>query len=255
MATLAFMTSALGNFWCETIVFYPETGSNSSIPDLYFGPWYLRETQYQTTTGTNGQPMILAKNVCVDYPNGTPMDSKWKTVKAMSILVLILSAFPILGLYIAPCYGHLNSSWNMIAIFFSVFITLLQGLCFLWLQDGSACDAFTPLYGLSSNTEVQDSMLSTTYPNRCELSGGSKSAISATVLFFCTGLAMIALGAPKIEPRAPPQTQEVIYQKTQNPDGTSTVQEVNVIKGTAVHGQQKPPEATAVTGLEGGGMD
>jgi len=50
---------------------------------------------------------------------------------------------------------------------------------------------------------------------------------------------MLVIGAPKRPVQGPAETQTVTYQKTTNPDGTSTVAEVAVVKGVAVPNPQK----------------
>jgi hypothetical protein len=72
------------------------------------------------------------------------------------------------------------------------------------------------------------------YNDECEWDSGSTANVFSTVLWFCTGLAMLALGAPQRPERPPAETQTVTYQQTENPEGGTTVVEVNVVKGTAV---------------------
>jgi hypothetical protein len=45
---------------------------------------------------------------------------------------------------------------------------------------------------------------------------------------------MYYTGVPTQPPQAPPETQEVTYQRTVGPDGTVTVAQTNVVKGTAI---------------------
>jgi hypothetical protein len=216
---------------------------NEDIPSLYFGPWYQRETVI-TTVDTGGETKIFIHDICTKLSDGVDIDSKWKTARAFSVMAPLFGGLLSIILWIAPCMGRFQDDkvWKQIAMLYCVIITLFQGLTFLIFMDGSACDANTPLYG-SSNSDT-DALLEEVYPDGCEWGGGSTANAVSTGLWFLTGVAMIILGAPKEEPRPPPETQEVTYQRTENPDGSHTVNEVNVIKGTALP-QQQPEEPIA----------
>ena len=72
------------------------------------------------------------------------------------------------------------------------------------------------------------------YNDECEWDSGLSTNVAACVLWFVTGVYMMIIGPPAIEELPPAETQEVTYQQTQNPDGTTTTAEVAVVKGTAV---------------------
>lgn len=124
-----------------------------------------------------------------------------------------------------------ENTWKFIAIVNLILLTFFQSLSFLWYASGSACDEYTPLY---YNNNENNEILETIYPNKCDWGSGSTSAAVSTVLFFITGIAMLIIGAPKYDPPSPPEIRQVTYQKTENLDGTYTVQEVNVVKGTEI---------------------
>lgn len=231
------VTSGAGSFHCESISFEPSADSDG-YDTLYFGPWYQRESQLVELGGTGKS---ILRNRCVPLKDGIEIDAKWKTVRAFSIIVLLVGAFQCFALFYAPCYGSFSASrWTCMAVFTTIFMTLMQGLFFLLFAEGSACDEFTPLYGRSGNSDEIDATISEVYPNRCEWGSGSTASAISTGLWFITGILMFALGAPKREVPPPPETQEVTYERMRNPDGTYTVGEVNVIKGAAV-----PPETAA----------
>lgn len=217
------MTSFLANFWCETIAF-PPTADSVVEGSMQFGPWYQSDLQ-ESTVNVGGEPKIFVSNVCVQFPAGTYIDPKLKTVRAFSIIVAVLGGLMTVGLWLAPCfYSHTASSWRCTAIFFLVFITLFQGLTFL-LYSSSFCDD-NPVIALKG---YQDSFEPT-----CVWDQGTTCNVISTVLWFLTGACMILQGAPQRPPPEPTETQAVTYQKTTNPDGTTTVAQVAVVKGVAV---------------------
>lgn len=226
MASFAFMTSFLASFWCESIKF-TALESSADLPDILGGVWYRQDTTFEEVNGR-----IFVRDVCVDYPNGTEVDSKWKTVRAFSIITPVLGGLLTVALWLAPClYFATDSSWKAMALNFIVVLTLFQGLTFL-LFKSSAC----------TQQQIVD-VTSTLYDDECQWESGSTANVVSTVLWFLTGLVMLKLGAPERPPPEPAETQTVTYQQTQNPDGGTTVAEVNVIKGTAVPASKPDVEA------------
>lgn len=146
-----------------------------------------------------------------------------------SIIAPIIGGLLTVGLWLAPCwYRFQHGSWRSLAIFFLVFMTLFQGLTFLIYSSSMCLD--NPVLAMSGSSDLHSS--------ECSWGQGSTSNAISVVLWFLTGAAMLAVGCPERPPRGPPETQTVTYQQTTNPDGTTTVSEVAVVKGTAV-----PPPA------------
>jgi hypothetical protein len=216
LAGFAFMTSFLFSFWCESIKF-TSVNPTPDVPDILGGVWYRQDTVYEEVNGR-----IFIRDVCVDYPSGTEIDSKWKTVRAFSIIAPVLGGLLTVILILAPCLYFLDEmTWRSIAIQFIVVITIFQGLTFLIFQS-SAC------------TEQQIVQVSGLYNEECEWEAGSTTNVFSIALWFLTGLVMLKIGAPKRPEIPPAETQAVTYQQTMNPDGGTTVAEVAVVKGTAV---------------------
>jgi len=115
---------------------------------------------------------------------------------------------------------------------FIVVLPLFQGLTFL-IYNSSLC---------TDNPVLAELGVSADYSQECQWDGGSTSNAASVALWFLTGVAMVIVGCPKRPPRPPPETQAVTYQRTTNPDGTATVAQVGVVKGTAV-----PAPAPAAT--------
>lgn len=220
LASFALILSFVSNFWCESIKFTALERSND-LPDIRAGIWYRQDTQLQEIGGG----YFVVRDVCVDYPSGTDLDSEWKTVRAFTIITPVIGGILTVALWIAPCLYFFNdTTWRSVALLFIVVMTLFQGLTFLLFQSVACTDS--PLLGFLGATEL--------YDNECEFDSGSTANVVSTVMWFCTGLAMLALGPPQRPERPPAETQTVTYQKTENPEGGATVVEVNVVKGTAV---------------------
>jgi hypothetical protein len=219
LASFAFMTSFISSFWCESIKF-TALESSQDRPDIRAGIWYIQDTELQEIAGK-----YVVREVCVEYPSGTDLDSEWKTVRAFTIITPVIGGILTVGLWIAPCLYFLNeTTWRSVALLFIVVITLFQGLTFLLFESVACTDS--PILDFLGATEL--------YEDECEWDSGTTANVVSTVLWFCTGLAMLALGAPQRPERPPTETQTVTYQQTENPEGGTTVEQVNVVKGTAV---------------------
>ena len=242
-ASLAFVTSFLFSFWCESVKFIPDPSQNVSVPDLHFGPWYQRK-QETVEDSVGGDPRYFIQNKCVEYPGNFGVDSSWKTARAFSVMAPIIGGLGAFVLWLAPCLYFMNeATWRLLAIIFIVVVTLFQGLTFLFFKSDACKDNLV----VDQFETLGDGNL---YPDECEWDEGSTANVLSVVLFFLTGVTMLILGAPVRPPRPPPETQTVTYQRTELPDGGHTVTEVKVVKGTAVP-QEKPAETTsAVTGIE-----
>lgn len=224
ISTFALLTSMLGTLWCYSIKFAP-TNSNESTISL--GAW-SQQTYERSTIGN----YYVIEQTCSPLPSGIEVDAKLRTVRAFSIITPILGGLLTVSLWFAPCFNrHSAKSWKTLATFYCVFLTLFQGLTFL----------IYPSIFCTDNTLV--ALLGGSYNQKCQWGQGSTANVISVVLWFCTGVSMIIVGVPVKEARPPPETQEVTYERTQNPDGTSTVAQVAVVKGTAV---PTPPDEKAV---------
>lgn len=243
IAIFAFMCTFIANYWCETVKFETSVpsvlinGANVALPDVQLGPWYKRETQtIQVSTG--GQTTIHAVDVCVAFSSTYVIDSKLKAVRAFSIIAPVIGGLLVIPLCFAPCFYFFSvSTWKIVAMLFLVIVTLFQGLTFLVLQS-NACSVNPLLAEAPPGLVGQfawETFIKTSYKSQCSWDAGSTTNVVAVVLWFLTGLAMLAVGVPTREPPGPVETQEVTYEKTVNPeDGTMYVAETGVVKGTAV---------------------
>ena len=220
------MTSFLFSFWCQSIAFVPDGEAIGDLETIRVGPWSAAIKTTSTVTAGGDTQYIVEGNSCEAFPSGVvEADAKLKTARAFGILALIIGGILVWFLFLAPClYFVDDSKWRTVAIIYSVFLTLFQGLTFM-VYDSSFCldNAILASYGLTDS-----------YSAECAWDQGSTANVIATVLWFLTGVAMLRNGAPKRPERPPPETQQVTYQRTELPEGGSTVAEVGVIKGTHV---------------------
>lgn len=70
------------------------------------------------------------------------------------------------------------------------------------------------------------------YSHHCELGPGSKMNIVSILCWLILGVALLVVPPPEPWPIPPVETQTVTYQQTTNLDGTTTVTETNIVKGT-----------------------
>jgi hypothetical protein len=254
LASLAFMFSLVGSFWCQSIVFSTDgtwPGTIDFVPsDFKLGPWYQQETVLQSRTNIDGMTNYFVRDVCSDFSGSVDIDSKWKAVRAFSIITPILAGLLTGLLFFNNCSYYLSErSWNIVMLMFLILIPLFQGLSFL-LLDSNACN-LNPLLNANPSPDTVDAStwvewISAAYPNGdCSWDTGMSLNVAATVLYFVTALCMKWAGNPRPPPVEPPQTQEVTYERQVAPDGTVKVVEANVIKGTAVPAAA-PPETSEV---------
>jgi hypothetical protein len=235
VASFAIMTSFLASFWCQTIKFNPT--SDSGVSDgaaLQFGPWYQNSVQ-QSTVVVGGETKIFINNVCVLFPSGTYVDPKLKAARAFTVIAGVVGGMMTVGLWLAPCaYGRAAANWKCYAVTLMTFVTAFQGLTFL-VYPSSLC---------TDNPVIAMMGWEDSFESECAWDQGTTCNVVSTVLWFLTGVCMLVQGPPQRPPPEPVETQAVTYQRTANPDGTSTVAEVAVVKGVAVpsSGGKSPPE-------------
>ena len=123
-----------------------------------------------------------------------------------------------------------RGQWQTIAAIYMLVVTPMQALTFL-LFSANACRD-NPVVALLEQDAGE------LYDDDCAWDQGSTANVFGVALWFCTGIAMLWVGEPKPHVPPPAEMQTVSYQRQTMPDGTVAVQEVAVIKGTAV-----PPPA------------
>lgn len=196
--------------YCEFVSFESTNGA-----EVRFGIWKYQWFKVSTDNGVN------VYNTCNEYPVGVSFDSPWNASKAFSIIAPVIGGFCLFFAWLAPCIYPSQRAWKSIGSAF-VLSTLFQGLVLLYLNG----NGFRGNELLSGFTELE-------FDSTCSLAWGANCCIAATVCWFVAGVAVCVLPAPVRPPRPPPQTQEVTYTKTTQPDGTQVVTE-KVAKGTYV---------------------
>lgn len=242
LAMFAVMFSLIGSFFCETVKFSPTgewVGTVDFTPtDVQLSPWSQKDTVLVSRTDLSGDTYYFVRDICVNFSGQVDIDSKWKAVRAFSIMTPIIGGFVSFFILLTNCTYYLSAStWKNVMILFGVFLPIFQGLSFL-LLNSNAC-AINPL--LSSNpspeTVTNDTWvewINLLYPEECSWDVGMTMNVVATVFYFLTACCMLYTGVPTRPPQPPPETQEVTYERKVGPDGTVTVAQTNVVKGTAV---------------------
>lgn len=224
-AAIALLCGAPGNLYCETFSF---TDENDSSNKVYVGVFGFR-TKRKVEIGDN----TFVQSYCAsydqlsdDYGYNYDVDSKWKTTKAFAIMSVTLGGiFLILGC-IAPCFALSPGKWMFLGTMF-ILTCLFQGLTLLSLDSNICLD--NPVANF-----LEEEKFSLEFPEECDWEAGFRLNIASVALWFAAAVAIFMLPPPTKCPVEPPQTQEVTYQETVNPDGTTTVQETGVVKGTNV---------------------
>jgi hypothetical protein len=233
-AAIALLCGAPGNLYCQTFSFTDENESSSNT--VYVGVFSYRTTRAVEIGGNTFYQSYCANydKLTDDYGYKYDVDSKWKTTKAFAIITVTLGGiFLILGC-IAPCFTLSPGKWMFLGIMFML-LCLFQGLTLLSM-DSNIC-----LDNPAANFLEEQSSLGIEFPEECEWEAGFRLNIASVAMWFAAAVTVFLLPPPKKYPVEPPQTQEVTYQEKVNADGTTTVQEVGVVKGTNV----PPPQAGA----------
>jgi hypothetical protein len=159
-----------------------------------------------------------------------------ETVKAFAIMTPIIGGILVFCSCLAPCFTVAPAQWKLGGMLFIV-LSLFQGLTLLIIRSNVCND------NPARNFLVEkDPLFDEVFSEKCEWDVGFKLSISAVVCFFVAGVATFMIPSPVKSLSDPPQTQEVKYQ--QNTDGT--VEETDVIKGTAVPQGTPAPEEEEV---------
>jgi hypothetical protein len=225
-AAIALLCGAPANLYCETFSFTDENDSTNKVYVGVFG--------YRTKKKIEVGDKTFIQSYCANYDELTDdfgykydVDSKWKTTKAFAIMSVTLGGiFLILGC-IAPCCALSPGKWMFLGIMF-ILTCLFQGLTLLSL-DSNIC-----LDNPAANFLEERRFVGLEFPEECDWEAGFRLNIASVAMWFAAAVTVFMLPPPTKYPVEPPQTQEVTYQQRVNPDGTTTVQETGVVKGTNV---------------------
>ena len=239
LASMAFTTSALFSFWCESIQFKLQDGGNSNLfSDLHFGPFYQKKIAYVSADLPGDQEYLVQEQSCADWDTNSGdenTDASLKVVRAFAVMTLIIGGLLGILLWFRPCLaGRISPRlWRIVAAVYLLLVTPLQALTFL-LFHSNACRDNPVVARLESDFARTD-----LYESECAWDQGSTANVFSVALWLATGITMLVVGEPRRPAPSPPETQTVTYQRQTLPDGTVAVQEVAVVKGTAVPPEQK----------------
>jgi hypothetical protein len=225
-ATGAFFMGLLGNLYCETIAFEPQS-STDDLQTLFFGVYYYKGYEVVQLPPDS---RTVVREACFQYPEGTEFDAKWKTAKSFAIITPIIGGFVLFWSWLAPCWYVGMQRWRKMAYVFLI-MTLFQGLTLIFLSS-SACKSNPVISSLAQEESIF-------YQQECSFGWGTKVNIAAVVFWFIAGVLMLTIIPPPRRPaRGPPETQTVTYTQTEQPDGTKIQTE------TTVKGQYIEPNKT-----------
>jgi len=213
----AMILTVLGNARCQTISFKRiETVDIDDTAERKFGPFYTRDwVARQTPTGTT-----FYRYECVNYPEGTHRDSKWKAVVAFAAITVIVGGITLFYTFMAPFLSFRSVHLWKLTGFLYIFCSITQGLTLLILES----DLCKNNYFLSAAQ----------YESECHGDWGFVLNIVSVVFWFLAGGLILTnvVSAPTRPPRPPAETQTITYSGRPQKDGTTVITESNVIKGT-----------------------
>ncbi len=219
-AVAACTCSALFTFFCESV---QVESTDASLPTVEFGLYTTKRYYIQEFPDND----YKVKTGCFYFDEEYPFDSEWKTARAFGVMTITLGGLAIIVSIFGPCCFPISDSmWKAMAGLYMVILPLFQGLTFLMLRS-ELC---------SENSQIFDFM-EVAYGG-CQWNGGSTANVCGIILWFLAGAAMLFAGAPVRETSKPAETQEVIYEQTEE---TGAVTEVGVLKGTAVADTEEQP--------------
>lgn len=218
VATIALILSFFSSFWCENVKFEPSGGESDDNPSLSFGVFYLLGTKETPRPGG----ITLKGEACVSYNNEIQTDGNWIATMVFACIAFVIGGIGVFWTWLAILLYLSQKKWKVLGVSY-IFCCLFQGLTFLFLNS-AVC---------KENTLV--SLAGSQYPEECSWDMGTRTNIAAVVFWFIAGILMLTV-IPNSDrpPAAPAETQTVTYQEKKNADGTTTVEETNVVTGTYV---------------------
>lgn len=230
IAAFAFIVSLFAGVYCKFISFASTDGGDSPVT-LYFGIWYY---QGWTVVQNNVQGTMILET-CINYPDGTNFDSKWRSAMAFSTMALVIGGVVTFWALLAGCLYPSRGTYKAGGGAYML-CCLFQGLSLL-LLDSNACHNNNLITSLQ--TQMPDANL--TFQSSCSMTTGANCAIAGTVLWFLAAIAAMNVEPPQRSPITV-ETQDVTFTKTVAADGTAVVSET-VVKGQpAVVGEHEKAE-------------
>ena len=216
LATAAWIGNCLVGFRCNMIRFAPHNSFDEilqdlgtlvdedfQVPVLALGPWLRKSVEISVVRNAAGPIRILVRDECVPLWNDDIhyLDGKWRAVRVLTTLILVVGATATLALVLSLFTAGLCTRvhWKILAALFGLGLSLSQGLI-LMLHDSDACWTNPLLRQLSvleeSKIEIWTTILGLLYDRECQWSQGSTVNVVAAACWFLTGLSMFILGEP-----------------------------------------------------------
>jgi hypothetical protein len=167
----AWILTIWSNFVCKSIKFEPVGGK---LPTLRFGIWnYLGKAIYSDYYGNT-----WVADACHAFPGSVDLDAKWKTAQAFSIMAFVFGCVSICIVCMVP------PKMMKVAAVYYLMVAFFQGLTMIQLAS-DFCDNNDVVSGITGANNAP------LYKDSCEMDVGFQLNISATVLYFCAGIACL----------------------------------------------------------------
>ena len=170
---------------------------------------------------------------CNRYPDGTSIDTNWKSARAFSTMTLIIGGI-VTFISLLSCIINPSSTAYKAGGMLFLLCCLFQGLSLLML-DSNACKNNIVVDNLEAQFNSENSN-QLQFNETCSMGQGAKCAIAATIFWFVAGVAAMKVKPQDREPNLQ-QTHDAPM-KSVNDEKGKAVELDNVIEGEpAVVGQ------------------
>ena len=188
LGVFSLLLALIANFWCQyastTLTLTSAALGNSTSYPLYHGIWNYRYTN-TIFYSTNGEAYAYSYYSCSKYGDYIPMDTKWNSAKAFTIVAVCLGG---IGMFLSCAALGISKFWKPVSMLFFL-ATLFQALTFLYFQS-SGCGGKPPVdYGGTTSDAISVSL-----SDGCGLASAAKIGIAATCMWFVAALTALASG-------------------------------------------------------------
>jgi hypothetical protein len=174
------------------------------------------------------------------------VDPKWKAIKVISVFSLFVGSVLTVVSILLPCRATTiqqdRCRWNVVGVVLLAVLAVSQFVTIVVLRKSYICNFhrnpavqfyhYNPdhdggsVNGTDNNNNNDDD-------DQCHWAAGLVLLVVASAAFALAGIAVFLLPTPSSSwvSEEPRQTQQVTYERTVHPDGTVTVEKVQVVIG------------------------
>jgi hypothetical protein len=250
LAVIAMICSCAGTFYCQTVSFdmgNQLTTTNEERTLLWVGIFEYQDPQkpYSCLSYDNLVESHRGQQGGGDDNDGVGIeDPKWKAIKVISVISLLVGSVVTVASIVLPCRATTTRQnrcwWNVVGVVLLAVLAASQVVTIVLLQKSNICKfhrnpavQFYNYNQLDGGNGTNDNNSNNDDDDQCHWAAGLVLLVVASVAFALAGIAVFLLPTPSSswvfdEPR---QTQTVTYERTVHPDGTMTVEKVQVVIG------------------------